>query len=324
MLGFQLHDPSSRQTFIPHPQELSLDPSPPLIDKGSRIAWLGLGTMGRPMARRLAEAGFRIRGYNRILHEPLSTLPFPVGTDAAECVSESDLVIVMVRDGGVARDLFTGPRGILAGLRPGQIVVNMSTESPAEARSEAAACQGKGALYFDIPVSGSVVPAERGELLLLAGGNEDYRKNIEKPLSVLGKSLHWFGPAGSGMAAKLAINYLLASHMEALVQMLLIGESLGLDKKALSDALLESPLITPFYRIKIKNLLEENYTKAFSASLMKKDLDLLLAELLSHDQSIPEPLSHLRALYRRSVVRGLGEKDLSVIQDLLKSDSQGS
>ena len=301
-----------------------MNPSPPTIDKGSSIAWLGLGAMGRPMARRLSEAGFRLRGYNRILHDPLSALPFPVQPDASDCVAESDLVIVMVRDGGVARDLFSGSRGILAGLRPGHIVVNMSTESPAEARTEAAACHEKGAVYFDIPVSGSVVPAERGELLLLAGGDEEFRKNIEAPLSVLGKSLHWFGPAGSGMAAKLAINYLLAVHMEALAETLRAGESLGLDKKTLSQALLDSPLATPFYRIKINNLLEEDYTKAFSASLMKKDLDLLLSELLSRNLALPETLAHLRSLYRRVEARGQGEKDLSVIQDLLKSDAQGS
>ena len=299
-------------------------PSPSPIDKGSRIAWLGLGAMGRPMSRRLSQAGFRLRGYNRTLHGELSSLPFPVGTNAAECVAESDLVIVMVRDGVAARDLFSGHRGILAGLHPGQIVLNMSTESPAEARVEASACHEKGAVYFDIPVSGSVVPAERGELLLLAGGDDEFRKHLESPLSVLGKSLHWFGPAGSGMAAKLAINFLLAAHMEALVETLLAGESLGLDKKALADALLDSPLATPFYRIKIRNLLEEDYTKAFSASLMKKDLDLLLSELLTLNQALPEMLAHLRSLYRRIETRGQGEKDLSVIQDLIRSDAQGS
>ena len=301
-----------------------MDPSPPLIDKGSRIAWLGLGSMGRPMARRLSEAGFLVRGYNRTLHEGLASLPFPVVSNAAECVAESDLVIVMVRDGKAARDLFSGHQGLLAGLHPDQIVVNMSTESPEEARVEASACHEKGAAYFDIPVSGSVVPAERGELLLLAGGDEGFRKNIGAPLSVLGKSLHWFGPAGSGMAAKLAINFLLASHMEALAETLLTGEALGLEKKALADALLDSPLATPFYRIKIRNLLDQNYTKAFSASLMKKDLDLLMAELLSRNRALPGTLAHLRSLYQRIEVRGQGEKDLSVISDLLKSDAQGS
>ena len=299
-------------------------PSPPMIDKGSRIAWLGLGSMGRPMARRLSEAGYLLRGYNRTLQEGLTSLPFPVVSNAAECVAESDLVIVMVRDGKAARDLFSGHQGLLAGLHPDKIVVNMSTESPEEARVEASACHEKGAVYFDIPVSGSVVPAERGELLLLAGGDEDFRKNIEAPLSVMGKSLHWFGPAGSGMAAKLAINFLLASHMEALAETLQAGESLGLEKKALADALLESPLATPFYRIKIHNLLDENYTKAFSASLMKKDLDLLMAELLSRNRALPGTLAHLRSLYRRIEARGQGEKDLSVISDLLKSDAQGS
>lgn len=296
----------------------------PTIEKGATVAWIGLGAMGIPMSRRLSSEGYRLRGYNRSRQTIHDSLPFPLFASPAEAVDGADLVILMVRDGSASRALLWGKGGIISVLSPERILINMSTIAPGEAREEARACRERSAPYFDVPVSGSVVPAEKGELLLLAGGDESLRSRIEAPLSVLGRALHWFGPAGSGMAAKLAINSLLAAHMEALAQTLLIGEFLDLDKKALADAVLDSPLVTPFYRIKIKNLLEENYTKAFSAALMKKDLDLLLAELLSHDQSIPEPLSHLRALYQRIVAKGQGDRDLSIVQDLLKTDARGS
>ncbi len=293
-------------------------------EKAATIAWVGLGAMGVPMARRLALAGYRVRGYNRSRHAVHDTLPFPLFASPAKAVEGADLVVLMVRDGLASRALLWGEGGILSALSPRQRVINMSTIAPDEAREEELACRERNVSYFDIPVSGSVVPAEKGELLLLAGGDESLRSQIEAPLSVLGRSLHWFGQAGSGMAAKLAINFLLGAHMEAIAETLLIGESLGLDGKTLSEALLESPLATPFYRIKVPNLLNEDYRKAFSASLMKKDLDLLLRELLSRDKVLPEPLSHLRSLYQRIVAKGQGEKDLSIIQDLLKSDVRGS
>ena len=290
---------------------------------GSPIAWIGLGTMGSPMAQRLAQAGYPVSGFNRTSHERLSSLPVSLASTPAEAIRECRLIIIMVRDAKSTRSLFEDPGGILGALSPGQILVNMSTESPEEAKGEAAWCAQKGVLYFDIPVSGSVIPAQKGELLLLGGGEEAHRPLIAGPMAILGKGLHWFGPAGSGMAAKLAINLLLAAHMKALAETLLVGEDLGLDPKELGAALLDSPLATPFYRIKIPALLRSDYTKAFSSSLMKKDLDLLLSELLSSGKFLPETLTATQALYHRIVAGGAGEKDLSILFSRLKSDSQG-
>ena len=291
--------------------------SPSPIVPGSKIAWIGLGAMGVPMATRLFGAGYSLTGYNRTAHGSLSTLPFPRAGTPSQVVRDADLVILMLRDGKATKEVFDGKEGILSALLPGQIVIDMSTIAPDEAREEARLVADRGALYFDIPVSGSVVPATRGELLLLAGGEESLRPLIEAPLQVLGKSLHWFGPAGSGMAAKLAINLLLGAHMEALAETLQAGSLLGLEKKALADAILDSPLGTPFARIKVKNLLEQDYTKAFSASLMKKDLDLLDRALGSSSPDHPS-LSLLRDLYRKILDRGQGEKDLSVVAEALR------
>lgn len=294
------------------------------ITRGASVGWIGLGSMGIPMAKRLADAGYLMKGYNRTKNERVSTLSFPLCSSPAEAADGAGLVILMLRDGLSSRAVLSGETGLLSSLKPGQILVNMSTESPEDAQWEASECQKKGVAYFDIPVSGSVVPAARGELLLLAGGAESLRSLVAEPMALLGKSLHWFGPAGSGMAAKLAINFLLAVHMESLSETFLLGEALGIDRGALAQALLESPLTTPFYRIKIPTLLAEDYRKAFSASLMKKDLDLLLSALLSRNRDIPEPLSHARSLFQRIVAKGEGEKDLSVIHDLLKKDTEGS
>ncbi|MCL5285648.1 MAG: NAD(P)-dependent oxidoreductase [Nitrospirae bacterium] len=294
------------------------------LTPGSRIAWIGLGSMGLPMAARLSRAGYSLTGYNRTRRESHFSLPFQVFATPSDTIGNADLIIVMLRDGPATREVLTGEKGMLSALKSGQILINMSTESPEEARQESVWCQDRGVLYFDIPVSGSVVPAERGELLLLAGGDETFRSLIAGPMGVLGKSLRWFGSAGSGMAAKLAVNFLLAAHMQSLSETFLVGDALGLERNTLADALLESPLATPFYRIKINNLLNQDYRKAFSAGLMKKDLDLLLSELLKGSQAIPGTLSQARSLYHRIVTKGQGESDLSVIHDLLKKDAEGS
>ncbi|MGC8529664.1 MAG: NAD(P)-dependent oxidoreductase [Leptospirillia bacterium] len=287
------------------------------IVSGSKIAWIGLGAMGVPMATRLFKAGYILTGYNRTSHDSLSPLPFPKAKSPAQAVQEADLVILMVRDGKATRELLEGKEGVLSALVSGQFVIDMSTISPDEAKEEARLVTDRGALYFDIPVSGSVVPATRGELLLLAGGEESLRPLIEAPLKVLGKSLYWFGPAGSGMAAKLAMNLLLGTYMEALAETLQAGSILGLEKKTLAEAIIDSPLGTPFARIKVKNLLERDYTKAFSASLMKKDLDLLDKALGAASSNHPS-LSVLRDLYRKVLERGQGEKDLSIVAEALR------
>ena len=291
--------------------------SPRPLVSGSKIAWIGLGAMGVPMATRLFGAGYSLTGYNRTDHDFLSALPFSRAETPARAAREADLVILMLRDGKATREVLEGKEGVLSALGPRQILIDMSTIAPDEAQEEARLVADRGATYFDIPVSGSVVPATRGELLLLAGGEESLRPLIEVPLSVLGKSLHWFGPAGRGMAAKLTINLLLGAHMEALAETLQAGEILGLEKKALADAILDSPLGTPFARIKVKNLLERDYTKAFSSSLMKKDLDLLNSSLGLSSSDHPS-LSVLRDLYRKVLDRGQGDKDLSIVAEALR------
>lgn len=307
---------------MPSPLEISLSPLPPKpVAPGAKVAWIGLGAMGIPMVTRLFASGYSIVAYNRTQHDSFASLPFPILPTPAEVIRNVDLVILMLRDGQATQNVLEGKEGILNSLAPGQIVINMSTIAPDEAKEEARRVMERHAFYFDIPVSGSVVPATRGELLLLAGGDEGLRGIIETPLSILGKSLHWFGPAGSGMAAKLAVNLLLAAHMESLAETLQAGSHLGLDKRALAAAILDSPLGTPFSRIKFRNLLEKDYARAFSASLMKKDLDLLEKSLGSSSSDHPS-LSVLRALYQKILDRGQGERDLSIVAEALTQDQE--
>lgn len=284
------------------------------------VGWIGFGSMGSRMAKRLLDQGISVIGYNRD-RTKLSACPEAIPADSpAEVAAKTRLLFLMVTDGTASYGLINGNEGILKEVVPGSIVVNLSTIAPEEAREEARIFRERKVDYLDVPVSGSVVPAEKGELLLLAGGNPGKLGEVQPFLDIMGRKTLFFGPAGSGMKAKLVINALLASHMEAFAQVLLVGEELGLDRGAVLDMILDSPLATPFYRIKKTNLEKRSYEKAFSLSLMTKDLGLLARELLSSGSTSPLAWG-LYNDYREAQKMGLGEKDISSVYEYLRKRS---
>jgi 3-hydroxyisobutyrate dehydrogenase len=287
---------------------------------GQTVGWIGFGSMGSRMAKRLFDRGITVVGYNRD-REKLSSCPGAVpASSPAEVAAKTRLVFLIVTDGKASSALIKGKDGVLEGISPGSTVVNLSTIAPEDAREEARLFEAREVAYLDVPVSGSVVPAEKGELLLLAGGDPGTLRKIEPLLDILGRKTLFFGPAGSGMKAKLVINALLASHMEAFAQVLLLGEELGLERGAVLDMILESPLATPFYRIKKSNLEKRSYEKAFSLALMTKDLGLLARELLSSGSPSQMAWS-LYNDYREAQRMGLGEQDLSSVYEYLRKRS---
>ncbi|MGL3711372.1 NAD(P)-dependent oxidoreductase [Leptospirillum ferriphilum] len=281
------------------------------------IGWAGIGSMGVRMVRRLLDNGIPVTGYNRTSGRLPSHPLFHAAHTPADIAEKSDLIFLMVTDGSASRALLEGPDGIARGLRPGSLVINMSTIAPEEAQEEALFLLSKGAGYLDIPVSGSLVPAEKGELLLLAGGDGAALERARSILLHFGKKILHFGPTGSGMKAKLVINLLLASHVESLVQTVLVGESLGLDGHQVLGMILDSPLATPFYRIKRTNIEKRSYDKAFSARLMAKDLDLLSLTLLRNRTPASLPFE-LGRHFRELVESGRGEEDVSALYEYFR------
>lgn len=293
-------------------------PSLSPLNEDDPIGWIGLGNMGTPMVERLSEAGFPLFLYNRTPRSMNGNGPMTFCRTPADVARLSRLIFVMVTDGVASRDIFWGRGGLLEGDLSNRIVINMTTESPEDARREAEAVENAGGAYVDMPVSGSVVPAKRGELLLLAGGDSSLLPFVKPALDLLGSSIRWLGPVGSGMKAKLVLNALLAAHMRDLAETLLLARSLGLSESAMAGVILESPLATPFYRIKTRNILEEDFRKAFSVALMAKDLSLLSGEARREGILLPDLFLGLEHLYRSLADAGEGEQDLSVLYSALK------
>lgn len=287
------------------------------VTEPATIGWIGFGSMGSRMVRRLLDRGIPVAGYNRTVSRiPRHPLLQEAGTPG-EVARKAEILFVMLTDGPASLSILSGADGVVREIRPGSLLVNLSTIAPEEAVEESRLLRERGAGYLDVPVSGSVVPAEKGELLFLAGGDPAGLDRIRHYLEVMGRKTLHFGPVGSGMKAKLVINALLASHMEALAEVLLIGEGLGLDRSAVLDMILDSPLATPLYRIKRSNLERRSYEKAFSVDLMTKDLGLLVGTLLRGDPPSSLP-SRLYNHFRETQILGRGNEDISSIYEYFR------
>lgn len=297
---------------IPHIQAKQEGADTPLL------GWIGFGSMGLAMSQRLLDAGMSLVGYNRDIKKLPVHPRMTVATTPAEVSKDARILFLMLTDGHATDAVLSGPEGILSRLLPGTIVINMSTISPKQAEHENWIVRKAGGSYLDIPVSGSVVPAQNGQLLLLAGGPDKDLAALAPILKVLGRETLHLGEVGAGMTGKLIINTLLASQMEALSRTLVLGEDLGFDRGKVLDLVFKSPLSCAFYQLKKENLTNRDYPKAFSVALMEKDLALAQEECSSRAIS-PGFAEDVRAPFKKALDQGMGDLDLSAVFEIFRS-----
>ena len=296
---------------IPHLQERQKQPDTPLL------GWIGFGSMGWAMSGRLLDAGMNLTGYNRDSTKVPVNKRLKVAKTPGDVSRDARILFMMLTDGHATHSVLSGETGILSRLSPGTIVVNMSTISPKEAEKEAQIVEDAGGIYLDIPVSGSVVPAQNGQLLLLAGGPEKELAELAPILSILGKETLHLGDVGAGMTGKLIINTLLAAQMESLAQTVSLGEDLGFSRERILDLVFKSPLSCAFYQLKKENLTKRDHPKAFSVALMEKDLALAQKECL--ERSISSTFAtELRGPFQKALEQGFGDQDLSAVFEVFR------
>lgn len=269
--------------------------------------------MGRPMAENLARAGFPLLAWNRTPGRQ-GSLPL-VGSPRA-AASSADVVCTMLTGGEAVHEVLFGPDGAAQADVSGKLFVDFSTSGPRAARTIAARLAERGASFVDAPVSGTRGPAERGELLILAGGDPSDVARLEPLFAVLGQRTLLAGPAGSGQALKVVLNGLGCQHLMAFASMLRLGERAGLAREVLVTAFTEGAFATPAYRGKRRRVLERDYEDPdFVLELVLRDAELC-AELQTELAS-PMP-THAAAAreVRRAVEAGLGSKDLFSVEQL--------
>lgn len=278
------------------------------------IAWIGTGHMGLPMAHNLLKEGYTLHVYNRTSEraKPLEHAGATLYANPAEATAQAEVVFVMLTKKDAIDDVLSGEQGILSQLRAGMYVINMSTISPEEAKAFAKQITDKGAIYVDAPVSGSVAPAEQGNLVILAGGQAEDIQACQPFFDILGKKTIHFGEIGHGSSAKLSINLLLGISTQAIAESLLIAERSGLQREQVLEMFGESAVATPLLAGKKDMFINNEFPAAFMLSLISKDLGLLTNE--AKRLHVQLPLAEAAdQTYREANENGKGELDLAAI-----------
>jgi len=200
-------------------------------------AFLGIGLMGSRQATRLLENGYRLTAWNRsrAKAEALAPLGAAVVDRPEQAVADAEVVVLMLENGTIVREVLFGG-GVAGALRPGTIVIDMSSIKPAEAQDHAGRLAERGVHHIDAPVSGGTLGAEQGTLAIMAGGEADIFARIEPLLAVMGRPVH-VGPHGSGQLAKLANQIIVGVTIGAVAEALLLAARGGADPAKVREAL---------------------------------------------------------------------------------------
>ena len=242
------------------------------------IGFVGLGKMGSVMAPLFIEAGHKLTVFNR---SPEKTKAIRrMGAMVAEIPSEvaenSDLIFTMLSDDVAVEEIFRSENGLINGNVKDRLFIDMSTIKPETTIRIAREIQEKSASFIDAPVSGTVAPAAKGELLIFCGGdNQDIIK--AKPyLDILARRVIHAGSNGSGSLLKLVVNLPLAIYWQAIAESILLGKSGGLSDDMMLDAIADSSAALAVLKVKIPIMLGEDMSVAFDMKSMVKDLSVIL------------------------------------------------
>ena len=256
----------------------------------ARVAFLGLGTMGAPMAGHLARAGHRVALYNRTAAKAQG-LARELGACAAASPAEAaegcEFVFACVGADADVREVATGPRGAFGGMGRGALFVDHTTASPALARELDAAARERGLGFLDAPVSGGQQGAERGELTVMAGGEERDFERVRPVLAAYAKTAKRLGPAGSGQLAKLVNQICIAGLVEALAEGLHFARAAGLDPRAVVEVISQGAARSWQMEHRHETMLAGRYDHGFAVRWMRKDLALALDEARRNGAQLP-------------------------------------
>ncbi len=240
-----------------------------------KVAFIGTGLMGRPMAENLLKAGYGVTVFNRSSENPqaLAKLGATVAATPAEAVQNADLVITMLPNGSVVSEILMG--GVFGAAQPGTLFVDMSSIHPAIARDLAAAARTKGLRFVDAPVSGGTGGAARGELAIMAGGPAEWIQQARPVLDVLGTVTH-VGPSGSGQLAKLVNQVIVAVTIGAVAEGLTLARAGGADPARVREAILGGFAQSRILSEHGARMIERRFEPGGTMTNQIKDLDAAL------------------------------------------------
>lgn len=285
-----------------------------MVTNLKKIGFIGLGTMGAPMASNLLKAGYPVTAFNRTASKaaPLAEQGAAVASSPKEAAAGADVVITMVSNDESIVEVYEGTEGLLAGIRPGTTVIDCSTISPALVKRLASQIAELGGTFLDAPVTGSSPAAIDGTLVFMIGGPGETLAQVMDLFDTMGKKVLHMGDNGSGAVAKLAHNTIVGINNLALAEGFAIASKSGLPADRFLELVQLGSAGSKAAELKGRKIIEHDFTNQFSLALMLKDLKL--ASALTDGSSIPAPmLSLAKSLFQAGQTQGFGDEDLSSI-----------
>jgi len=256
----------------------------------AKLGFVGLGAMGGRVVKRLLEAGYSVTGYNRTRERAQWLLDAGMhwGETPRAVVEASDVIFTMVTDTKALSSVMEGAQGILAGLKPGNVFIDMSTVNPAISKQLAERVAATGARMLDVPVSGSVITLEQGNLSLMVGGEQAVFEQVKPILLAIGPKITHMGANGQAVLMKIAINLNLQVQMLGLCEGLALAEKGGIPRELALEAMLNSAVASPMLKYRAPFILQMPAEAWFNVNMMQKDM--LLALEMGRELDVPLPL----------------------------------
>lgn len=255
----------------------------------ARIAFIGLGIMGKPMSRNLLKAWHEVTVYDVVAAavEEITGAGAKAAASSAECAAAGDVIVTMLPDGPQVEEAVLGAGGVLEGAKAGAIVVDMSSINPQVSQKVAAACEAKGVEFLDAPVSGGEPKAIDGTLAIMVGGKAEVFAKVEPILAKMGSSVTLTGAVGAGNVTKLANQIMVACNIAAMGEALTLATKAGLDPEVVFNAVKGGLAGSTVLNAKAPMVIARNFKPGFRINLHQKDLRNALLAAESMKVSLP-------------------------------------
>lgn len=280
-----------------------------------RVAFVGLGIMGRPMAANLVKAGHEVSVWNRSAGKEVEGAR--AASSPADAAQGAEVVWICVSDTAAVEQVLFGPNGIEQSLTDGMIIADSSTISPAATRRFAERVAKKGVQYVDSPVTGSKVGAEGGTLLFIVGGSEETIEKLKPLYAAMGKKIFRMGETSKGQSAKIAMNLQIAMIYEGFAEGLTLAAKLGVDPATLIPLINASMLKSGVVEYKAPFVLQRDFTANFPLKLMRKDIRLALEAAKEARVKLPG-IETVEEIYDMAVEDGHADLDYAATLMLLE------
>jgi 3-hydroxyisobutyrate dehydrogenase-like beta-hydroxyacid dehydrogenase len=281
------------------------------------VGLIGLGHMGAAIAERVLEGGFPLLVYNRTgaKAEPLAERGATVAASAAELAGRVDVVLTSLANDNALEAV---AEEVVGAARPGTVLVDMSTVSPAASARVAAQAEAASVEYVRAPVSGNPTVVRAGNLSFIVSGAPDTLERVEPILRAVGPTIHHVGDREQARIVKLAINLMIGGLAELMSEALVLGEAAGVSREDLLEVMGDSAVGAPFVKYKTEPLLRDDFSATFTTALMEKDIDLILDAADENGAELPLA-RELKTLLRAASDAGYADDDFMALFLFLRS-----